>query len=526
MMCSLSHEYGWETDIYYSPPHDTYNELFENIDQNQPDLISFSFKSFERSYAISLAETVNNFLLKSNNMNTKIIAGGIHPTLMPNDVAQTGYFDAVIVGDGIGIWKEILDNYTNFNNGKIIYGKQHPNKTLYTKHFYSKSQINRMKNAETAAVITGIGCPYKCTFCHSGSQKYFPFNIEDVARHILDLYKNYGVRNFHFLDDLFVSNVNRIIQLRKIIEQYEQPGQSDSNIGFSSQVSGRANTFNNEIAIELKKLGVETVNFGIETTSYKLLEFLNKQQSPEQCYNAVNVCREYELNCVVNLMFGIPTQNEDDLKLAFEFVKKSKPDSVNCFYYAPYPGTALYEYCFDNGYLPETYDRNRFDWFISNTEGISNVQLKLNNIDYDLVNEYTEKINRVMNDDKDKHLFDRMKIIDLCPWILIGTTRHYYYTIIIKKLLKVEWKNFLGYINVETESGFSIDSILKDMRYDDNNNNRPLLCVTHSFLGSDFKVIERYIKKKFGNIPLISISSFRRSHSVEDIKNIREKYGT
>ncbi|MBU0777707.1 B12-binding domain-containing radical SAM protein, partial [Patescibacteria group bacterium] len=419
ILCSLAREYGWDTDIYFVPPNlsniDNENNIKLFIDEYKPDLISFTFKSFERIQALYLAK-----MLKSN-LSIKIIAGGVHPTLMPEDVAIIQLFDTIIVGDGMGIWKDVLDNYNNYDNlnGKnIIYGKSHPRKELYTNYFHSKSQIERMKSTETANILTAIGCMNKCNFCHSGNQKFFPMNIENVAQCVIDLYNKYDVRNFHFLDDLFSYNLKRLQKFREIIKE------SGLDIKFSSQISGMANVFNKEIAEELVKLGVETVNFGIETASPKLLKFLNKKQSVEDCYNAVQICHDFKLNCVINLMFGIPTQNEDDYECTLEFVKRAKPDSVSCFFYTPYPGTKLYDYCFDYKYLPESFDRNKFDWFKPCINGISDVQLKLNNIDYELANMYIEKIHEIV--DNDKLLLKKMKIIDLHPWIIVGTSRHYY----------------------------------------------------------------------------------------------------
>ena len=146
---------------------------------------------------------------------------------------------------------------------------------FYTKYFHSKSQIKRMKATEMSTVLTALGCPYKCRFCHSGRQRFLSYPVESVAQYIIELYNNYGVRNFHFLDDLFACSVKRLQRFRKIIEQ------SGLDITFGSQVSSKANRFNKNIAEELVKLGVGTVNFGIETASPKLLKFLNKQQTVE-----------------------------------------------------------------------------------------------------------------------------------------------------------------------------------------------------------------------------------------------------
>lgn len=507
MLCSLAREHGWEVDICFASPQDKDSSQVKLFtEQYKPDLLGFSFKSFERNQALSLAKTMRD------TVNTKIIAGGIHPTLMPDEIVQTGFFDTVVVGDGMGVWENILDEYKNLN-GEIICGKQHPNKHLYNRHFHSKSQMERMKATEMASVLTAMGCPYKCTFCHSGSKKFLSFPFDSLLEYVLELHNKYGVRSFHFLDDLFASDSKKLERFRKTIEQ------SGKSIVFSSQVTGRASSFNTDVAAELVKLGVETINFGIETASSNLLKFLNKRQTVEDSYRAVQVCREFGLNCVINLMFGIPTQNEDDYKYTLEFVEKARPDSVNCFFYSPYPGTELYDYCFDNQYLPESFDRNRFDWFKPEIGGTTDIQLRLNKVDYELANQYMGEINRVVA--RDEVLLEKMRIIDLHPWVLVGTTRHYYFITLMKKLSGYSWKNCLGYINTDIEAGFLLDnkSILLP-QYNIKTDSLPFWSVTYSFLGSDYKIIERYVKDRFGSdMPLISISAFRKSHNLTEIKD-------
>jgi radical SAM superfamily enzyme YgiQ (UPF0313 family) len=506
MLCALTKEYGWETDIYFVESNlKDYTKVKDFILEYEPDIISFSFKSFERNQAFKLAEFVRNITLNLLN-DTTIIVGGIHPTLMPDETIKSGFFDAVIVGDGMGVWKDILKTHLLFN-GEIINGKQHEDKSVYTNFFYSNSQIERMKKTETVTVLTAIGCPYSCTFCHSGSKKFFAFPIENVAKYVIDLHNNYGVKNFHFLDDLFSYKLERLKKFHELIK--------DSNISFSSQVSCRVDTFNEDIAKEFVSMGVETVNFGVETTSFRLLNFLNKNYSVNECYEAIKLCHKYGLNSTVNLMFGIPTQGEYDYNCALEFVEKAKPDSVNCFFYTPYPGTKLYEHCFKYGYI--IHDKNKFDWFEPNLDGINNIQIKLNNIDYNLANKYVDKINKVMN--KDKILMRKMALIDSKPWILIGTTRHYYFIKLIKKLYHENWRNCCGYINMDEEAGFYLNDKDKEFNVKDV---KPELCITYSFLdGSDYKNVKKYVENNFGKkVPLLSISSFERSSSIEDIIKI------
>ena len=91
----------------------------------------------------------------------------------------------------------------------------------------------------------------------------------------------------------------------------------------------------------------------------------------------------------------------------------------------------------------------------------------------------------------------------------------------MKKLSGYSWKNCLGYINTDIEAGFLLDnkSILLPP-YNIKTDSLPFWSVTYSFLGSDYKVVERYVKGKFGSdMPLISISSFQKSHNLTEIKD-------
>jgi anaerobic magnesium-protoporphyrin IX monomethyl ester cyclase len=508
MLSHVAAEKGWDVEILFIPPsHNDDEQVHAFIDDFNPDVIGISFKSFERKQALSTAAKIRPWT------NAKMIAGGIHPTLMPDEILETGIFDGVVTGDGLGIFADLLDGYKNLN-GTVIKGMRHPDINAYNRYFHSRSQIERMKNTRTATVLTGIGCPYKCTFCHSGSNNYFAYPIESVAGYVSDLMNRYGVTNFHFLDDLFASNVKRLAQFRKHLEE-KAPG-----FTFSSQVSARANTFTKAIAEELKKLGIETVNFGIETASTKLLNFLNKQQTSEDCYRAVEICRESGLNCVINLMFGMPAQDEDDYIKTLEYVRRAQPDSVNCFYYTPYPGTALYKYCFENGYLPDSADPERFDWFEPVADGISDIQIRLNKIDYEMAARYAGEINQAVN--RDHVLKEKMDIIDQRPWVLVGTNRHFYFKRMIRKLSSLPRKDCLGYIDIDGQAGFQLDND-DDLipAFKGEGTDRPFWCITYSFRGADFKVIERYAAERFGtDVPVLSLSSFQKSHSAAEIKTI------
>jgi len=512
MLCNMAAEvYQWDVDVFFVPQNEDSTALNEYIRSFKPDIVGISFKSFERSQALQVVREV-----RSEFPELPLLAGGIHATLQPKDVLNSGSFNAVVVGDGLGILGDILKNYRSYA-GEILQGHAYPDKNMYCRFFHSSSQIERMRRTGTAAVLSTIGGPFHCTFCHSGSESFQVLPIESVAAYVIRLNKEHGVHCFHFVDDLFAGNLKRLRRFRAIIES------TLPDFSISSQISGKPSTFTPDIAVELVKLGAETVNFGVETASPRMLTFLQKKQTVEDCYRAIEICHRFGLNAVVNLMFGIPTQTAEDYQHTLDYVAKAKPDSITTFYYSPYPGTVLYNFCFDNGYMPPGFDREKFDWFEAEMDGISDIQFQLTGVDYDLARAYMEKAWELMN--RDDYLFERLAILDTAPWAIVGTTRHFYFKRMLKKLSRRTWNNCAGYINIDEGIGFQLDDPeITIQRCASEALPQLAWAATHAFLGADYNAFEKTLSLYLGRvIPLLSVSSFTRSHSTEDIHVVKER---
>lgn len=510
ILASLAQGHGWEVDILYLPREDASMRFIAYAEDFRPDLVAVSFMSYDRRQALAVARF-------SKQMGIQVIAGGVHPTFLPKDVVSTGLFDAVVVGDGMGVWENLLDNVHRLSDSRLIQGKRHVNRSLYTRFFYSDSQIKRMVHTRSAMLLSSQGCPLKCRFCASGALEYIAYSPEEIVSMLDRLFTEYGVHNFQFFDDLFALSARRCRSIHQAVLNHFG---EDANIGYGNFVQARTSTFNESIAEELVKMGVGCVNFGVETTSPKLLKFLDKRQKQEDCYNAMRICKEFGLIRKVNLMFGIPTQNREDYESTLRFIEETNPEIKTCFFFVPLPGSDLYDYCFNNGYIPNGRDRDRFDWLDDRPDGFAEIQCRLQNVDYEMAIVFKDRIEK--SGDQIESLLQRVRVVDQKPWVILGTSKAYYFKRFIERLSSIELSNCLGYVDLEEEGGFSVDKTLKVQKYNWNSAEKPLVGVTYCYLGGeDFGFMQRATNEYFGEIPLISLASYG-NHSVGDIERLAQ----
>ncbi|MCK4826370.1 radical SAM protein, partial [bacterium] len=132
---------------------------------------------------------------------------------------------------------------------------------------------------------------------------------------------------------------------------------------------GRVNKVDPELLALMKKAGVRSVTFGIESGSQKVLDAMNKQTTVEQNYEAIRMVRAAGLQCYADLFLGFPGETPDTIKETSDFLMKAKPTGINMGCLFPLHGTKVYEEAKGNGTLIgdwgllEKYPRVRLSWF-------------------------------------------------------------------------------------------------------------------------------------------------------------------
>jgi radical SAM superfamily enzyme YgiQ (UPF0313 family) len=209
-------------------------------------------------------------------------------------------------------------------------------------------------------LLTSRGCPFTCRFCYRLASQYRDRSSENVFAEIAEIYAH-GTRAFIIVDDNFTINRSRCVA---ILDGILKKGWK-----FAIKCRGRVNSVDPELLRLMKRAGVRSMTFGIESGSQKMLDAMNKKTTVEQNYEAIRMVHEAGLQCYADLFIGFPGETPETIKETSDFLLRAKPTGINMGWLYPLHGTEVYEQVKQEGTLVgdwgllEEYPWVRLPWF-------------------------------------------------------------------------------------------------------------------------------------------------------------------
>lgn len=386
------------------------SDILSFIKDYNPDIIGFTLMTSEM--IIDFIHTGK--LIKKEFPEKIIVAGGVHPTIEPDSVLNEPYVDYVIRGEGEEAFSEFCDTFEK--NPKNLKKLKNINKNPLRSYLNMQDlklpnyNLVDLKKYGTFFVHLSRGCPGNCSFCYScrmWGKNNKPFIRTYGPEKIMQLFKKvileHKIKFFTISDDNFIPFKSTAFKVCDFLKKY--------NVHFFCY--GRADYVNDEILRALKEAGCHTIQIGIESGSQRILDLLNKRTTVKQNFDAVMSCKRTGVYCDASLMMGLPTENSEDLKKTIDFIKKTKPDTVNLTMYSPLPGPPLFDYCISEGLLKKP--KNLEEWSTW-TGGMFRIQHNVSEVkDDELMNaaREAESVNYYKN-----------KFRKLGYWIKVGNFRY------------------------------------------------------------------------------------------------------
>jgi radical SAM superfamily enzyme YgiQ (UPF0313 family) len=288
----------------------------------------------------------------------KIIFGGIHPTVLPDEVLRSGCADIVVRNEGEKtleiLYERIKDHkeYSDVNgisfisNDQIIHNDCSELVDLNSLPSFPYDLFFQYSARYSLGFITSSrGCPYDCIFCsqRSISGKYYRFRSPEIVIDEIEyLYKVRRQNYITFQDDNFLPNKERTIRLCELIIN-----KFNSKIIFDCQA--RADNVDDEVLAIMKKAGFRLIHVGIECSNDRLLKLVQKRESLQQIIQGIHLIKKHGIRVSGTFILGLPTETAEDRRDAYELAKELDLDYVRFNNATPYPGTKLYEMAQRNG---------------------------------------------------------------------------------------------------------------------------------------------------------------------------------
>lgn len=324
------------------------------------------------------------------------VAGGEHPSAMPEQVLAGGLFDVVVRGEGEETFLELVRCVTEGRPWRNIDGivcrddRGRPVRTAPRRRvsdidalplpdwdswsieqYINHHQVSGIHLGRSMPILGSRGCPYECTFCSNPdmwTRRYIMRDPKGLADEIELMKARYRVSGFTFMDSTFV--VNRQKTLRFATELIGR------GLGVSYQLPAgtRCEAFDAELATALDESGLRNFAFAPESGSVEILKAVKKQVDLDRLLEAARIVLKTRMTVGCFIVIGFPEDTRESMRATLGLIRRLAlmgAHDVTVSKFTPYPGSEYFVRLVASGKIRE--DMTELDNIIDfySAEGIS-----------------------------------------------------------------------------------------------------------------------------------------------------------
>lgn len=305
-----------------NPVIDYFNEVANQIAEMEPRVVGFSVIQIQRRATLILAR-----MLKERFRTTIVVGGPDISTFKEEYLNVTQDIDFCML-------KEAETTFTDFLGGKdwseldgIVYrGKSGEVVVREANYDRAQSEFNPDFDGydlekfllPTLPLSTSRGCHFaKCTFCnhYKTYSGYYSNDAIKTVNNLERLVTRYGVRFFHFVDDML-----QIEEGTAIAEELIRRGLKVNILTYARFEAGFRDP---QILALWYKAGIRVIEWGLESASQKVLKKMIKGVSIKQVQNILDISANEGIVNKLMLFHNYPGEELDDLKQTVDFLRKN-----------------------------------------------------------------------------------------------------------------------------------------------------------------------------------------------------------
>ena len=338
--------------------------FFAAVGENGPQVVGFQIFSMNRVSTFAAIQK-----LHSLHPEIHIVIGGVHASIMYEQILARFPYVTAVIGEGELTLKELLEVFSGARELEKVNGLAYfrdgavrltPPRALLEdldslpepKHgVFFESEPGRT----VAHMISSRGCPFDCTFCclkTISKRRYRTRSVENVVAEIRRLKAAYPLlKEIQFHDDTLLLDNARVIALCKLLVK--------EDMKLDLVCSARVKPVSAEMFGWMQRAGFNKVMFGLETGSAKLLQSIHKGITKEDVINLFKTLKPFDFNVTTFLMCGFPGETEETVNETIELVRATQKIKYNLVAGVGklwvYPGTDVYRVMKEAGKISDEF---------------------------------------------------------------------------------------------------------------------------------------------------------------------------
>ena len=312
-----------------------HDDRVEEIPFDEPtDLVAITTQVFTARRAYEISQEYRD-------RGVKVILGGLHPTLLPEEALQ--HADAILVGDGEGAWPDVIRDQKRGTLQPRYFGAPG---VAQSGGVLPRWDLYRGKNYLPVNLIQyGRGCHFSCDFCAVSAFFHQRHHYRPVPEVLAEIRAREN-RLFFFVDDNIISDHQAAKDLFRALIPLKIFWVSQASLDMLDDPELM------ELMMESGCMG-HVVGFeSVDPGSLKgMKKYQNLRSGLGRYRETVAELREYGLQTWAAFTLGHDHDTEDSLWETLEFAKKSRFAFAAFNILMPYPGTPLYQRLHSEGRL-------------------------------------------------------------------------------------------------------------------------------------------------------------------------------
>lgn len=368
------------------------------LKESKPDIVGIYINTLMYEDAMKVAKIAKEH-------SAFVVAGGPHPSILPQTVINKKYIDAICIGEGEKTFNQIVNEfygngkYENIEgcwfrkNGNII--KNPPNKPIkdldvlpfpdmaifdvenYISNFIQLDSFDTKLRG--LSVIVSRGCPFRCSYCQPTLDKIFgkKFRIRsplNVIEELKILKEKYNLDAFYFQDDTLTVSKEWLLKFSELA--------ISEKINMVWACNTRADLLDVQMIEKMKQAGLVKLKVGIESTSDRINSGIyEKGITMTQVNRLISSAKELGIQVAGFFMIGAPTETKKEIFDTIKFAVQSKLMEANFSITVPLPETGLFKMANEKGWnLPDNF--SDYDYYHAARSPITNSDISSKKLEF------------------------------------------------------------------------------------------------------------------------------------------------